>query len=258
MFRSAIELDPEYAPAWAGLATMHAQRYEWWGSHDEDLREADRASKIAMQLNPQLADAHVARGFALSLHRKYDEAEKHFEAAARINPQLFDSYYLFGRSCFARGQVARSAELFGKAAAVCPDDFQSCFLHGQSLRMSGRRDEGLAVNRESIERAERVLALNPRDLRTLSLGSGALQEAGQFERGREWVERALAIDPKDMSAIVNAACLYTKAGDKDRAIALLERAFGLGWGKRDWIEQDSDYDPLREDPRFKALMANLK
>jgi adenylate cyclase len=258
MFRAAIEIDAEYAPAWAGLAQAHAQEYEWFGSDPVDLAEAERASRIAMDLNPELADAHVARGFTMSLHRNYDLAEKHFEAAARINPQLFDAFYLLGRSCFARGQVERSATLFGRAGAVRPEDFQSIFLQGQSLRMLGRAEEARVANTESIRRAHRLLELNPRDIRTLSLGSGALFADGQKERAFEWAERALGIDPKDMGAIVNAACIHSVAGNIDRAIELLENAFGLGWGKRDWIENDHDYDPLRSDPRFQAMVAKLK
>ncbi|MBK7116933.1 MAG: winged helix-turn-helix domain-containing protein [Proteobacteria bacterium] len=258
MFRHAIEIDPEYAPAWAGLAMMHAQRFEWWGSSAGDLDEAERASRIAMELDPELADAHVARGFTLSLRREFDAAERHFEAAISINPQLFDAHYLFARSCFARGQVERSARLFGSAATVRPDDFQSAFLHSQSLRMLGRNEEARLANLESLRRAERILALNPREIRTLSLGSGALQEAGDMERARAWMQRALEIDPEDLSALFNAACLHTKAGENEQAITLLERALGLGCGKRDWIEHDPDYDPLRGDPRFQAMMARLK
>jgi len=258
MFHTAIEIDPEYAPAWAGLATVHAQLYEWFGSGDQDLIEAERASRIAMELAPQLADAHVARGFTLSLRRSYEQAEKHFEAATRINPQLFDAYYLFGRSCFARGQIARSAELFGKAAAVRSDDFQSLYLQAQSLRMSGREDESHAINRESIRRAERILALNPRDTRTLSLGSGALYADGQFDRACEWVELALEIGPEEMSSLISGACTYSLSGLKNRALDLLERAIGLGYGRRDWMEHDTDYDSLRAEPRFQALLAKLK
>jgi adenylate cyclase len=258
MFRAAIELDAEYAPAWAGLAMAHAQQFEWWGSQPDDLREADRASRIAMELDPGLADAHVARGFALSLHRDYDLAEQRFEAATRINPQLYDAWYLWGRSAFARGHIARSAELFGNAAAARPDDFQSCHLQGQSLRFIGRIEEGLAVNQESLRRADRILALNPRDVRTLSLGAGSWHAAGDFARAREWAERALAIDPDDMGAIINGSLMYAKAGMKDEALELLQRALGLGWGKRDWIEQDPDYDSLRDDPRFQAMLARVK
>lgn len=258
MLRAAIEIDAEYAPAWAGLANVHALLYEWWGSRPEDLHEADRASRIAMELNPHLAEAQVARGFAMSLHRKYDEAEQHFEAAIRINPQSYEAWYLFGRSCYARGQTERSAELFGRAAAARPEDFQSCFLQSQSLRNAGRKPEADAVNAESLRRAERALAINPNDIRVLSLGSGAWQAAGDFARAREWIARALAIDPNDMGTIINGSLAYAKEGRKDEAITLLERAFGLGWGKRDWIAQDPDYDPMREDPRFKALLAKLK
>jgi adenylate cyclase len=258
MFRAAIEADERYAPAWAGLAMAHAQQFEWWGSNPADLREADGASRIAMELNPDSAEAHVARGFAMSLHREYELAERHFESAIRLNPQLYDAYYLFGRSCYARGQIERSAELFGQAAAARPEDFQSCYLHGQSLCNVGRMDEGLAVNVEAMRRAERTLALNPRDVRVLSLGAGALQAAGDFARAREWAERALAIDPEDMGAIINGSLLYAKAGMKDEALRLLERALGLGWGKRDWIEHDPDYDSLRDDPRFRAMLAKLK
>jgi TolB-like protein/Tfp pilus assembly protein PilF len=258
MFHSAIELDPEYAPAWAGLAMVHAQRYEWWGADAGELDEAERASRIAMELNPELADAHVARGLTLSLHRRFDEAEQHFEAAIRINPQLFDAFYLFARSCFARGQIERSAQLFGSAAAVRPDDFQSAFLFGQSLRMLGREEEGQRANLDSLRRAERILALNPREIRTLSLGSGALQVAGDMQRAEAWLARALEIDPDDLGALFNGACLHTKAGMNDRAMDFLERAFSLGGGKRAWIEHDPDYDPLRGDPRFQALLAQLK
>jgi adenylate cyclase len=258
MFEQAIALDANYAPAWAGLSAVHATLFEWWGARDEDLEKADRTSRIAMDLAPDLADAHVARGFALSLHRRYDDAEQHFEAAARINPNLYDAYYYFGRTCFARGHIERSADLFRKAAEVRQEDFQSLFLLGQSLRMLGRRDEGHAVNRDSILRAERVLALNPLDGRVLSLGSGALQEDGQLERAFEWAHRSLELYPDDMSALLNSACLKIKAGMRDEALDLLERAFRGSRGKRDWIERDPDYDPLREHPRFKALLGKLK
>jgi adenylate cyclase len=60
-----------------------------------------------------------------------------------------------------------------------------------------------------------------------------------------------------MSALINAACLHAKAGDKEEALEVLERVFARGWGKRDWVEHDPDYDILRDDPRFKKLLAKL-
>src|SRR6185295_17897650 len=173
MFQRAIALDADYGPAWAGLSTVHATLYEWFGAQADDLAQAERASEQALRLAPDLAEAHVARGFVLSLSRHYDEAAAEFEQAIRVNPHLFDAHYYFARTSFARGDVARSAELFRKAADVRQEDFQSPILLAQSLRMLGRLDEGMEAAREGIRRAEHILALNPRDGRALSIGSGA-------------------------------------------------------------------------------------
>jgi adenylate cyclase len=61
-----------------------------------------------------------------------------------------------------------------------------------------------------------------------------------------------------MGAVLNAVCLQAKLGNKERALDLLERAIAQGWGQRDWMERDRDYDTLRDDPRFQRLMSRLK
>jgi adenylate cyclase len=258
MFERAIKEDASYAPALAGLAMVHATLYEWFGAREANLAKAETASQRALDLAPHLAEAHVARGFALSLWPRYDEASREFEKAIRLNPNLFDAYYYFARVNFARGDVRRSAVLFRKAAEVRHEDFQSCMLLGQSLRMLGQSEEARKATREGIRRAEHILALNPNDARALSLGSGALFDDGQTARAVEWSQRSLELYPDDVCALVNAACLRTKAGQSEEALKLLEQVFGRGWGKRDWVEHDPDYDILRKDPRFTKLVANLK
>jgi len=258
MFERAIALDAAYGPAWAGLATVHATLYEWFGAADDDLARAERTSEQALAVAPRLADAHVARGCVLSLSSRYAEAAREFEEAIRINPNLFDAYYYFARTSFAGGEIARSAELFGKAAEVRPEDFQSPLLQGQSQRMLGRVDEARAATREGIARVERALELNPTDARALSMGSNWLFHHGQPERALEWSRRSLELHPDDPGTLVNAACLRSKLGLKEEMLELLERVFGRGWGKRDWIEHDPDYDIVRDDPRFQKLLERLK
>jgi TolB-like protein len=258
MFDRAIALDAWYAPAFAGLATVYGTLYEWFGAHPDDLARARQASVHALELAPGLAESHMARGFVLSLSSHYDEAAREFEEAIRINPNLFDAYYYFARTRFAVGDMVGSADLFARAAAVRPEDFQSAILHGQSLRIVGRLDESRAATREGIRRAEQVLTLNPVDGRALSLGAGALFHDGQIDRAISWARRAIELYPDDAGALINAACLHAKLGQKDDALALLERAFAHGWGKRDWIEHDRDYDILRDNPRFQALLDRIK
>jgi TolB-like protein/Flp pilus assembly protein TadD len=258
MFERAIEVDPGYAPAWAGLSTVHSMAYEWWGSSDEDLERAERTSEKALELAPNLADGHVARGFALALRSRYADAAREFDEAIRINPRLFDAYYFYARACFADGRIERSAELFRKAAELRQEDFQSPILLGQSLRMLGRTEEARQANREGIARAERALELNPVDVRALSLGPCALLDDGQKERALEWTRRSIELYPEEMTTLVNAACLYARLGMKEDALQFLERVFARGWGKRDWVEHDPDYDSLRDDPRFKKLLDRLR
>jgi TolB-like protein/Flp pilus assembly protein TadD len=258
MFERAIQLDANYAPAYAGLATVHATLHEWFGASAEDLTRAERASMRALELAPGLAETHAARGFVLTLSGSYDSASLEFEQAIRINPNLFDAYYYFARAAFANGHLELSADLFGRAARARVEDFQSVALQAQSLQWLGRQEEAAMVNRESIRRAERLVELNPSDIRTLSLGSGSLYRDGQHERALEWSQRALDLNPDDLSAIMNAVCLHANLGRKERALDLLERAVAQGWGHRDWIERDKDYDSLRDDPRFCRLMSRLK
>jgi len=57
--------------------------------------------------------------------------------------------------------------------------------------------------------------------------------------------------------LYNVACFYTGLGEKEHAIDLLEQAVSIGWGDRAWMENDSDFESLRDEPRFQALLARI-
>jgi adenylate cyclase len=253
MFRRAIDLDSEYALAYAGLADALSWMYEWEGRSLSVLKEADESSLKALTLAPNLAESHSSRGYILSLSKKYDEAEKEFHEAIRLNSNCFDAYYLYGRSCFARGEIEKSAEMYLKASEVRQDDFQSLLLLAQSLRVMGKDNEHEVI-RKGISKARKQLELNPNYARVLTLGSSSLYEIGEKKEAFEWIQRAFELYPDSPDTLFNAACIYAKDGKKDQALSLLERAFAMGYGNKEWIENDPDYDSLRDEPRFKALV----
>jgi non-specific serine/threonine protein kinase len=256
MFRKATDMDPDFAQAQAGIAISRAWLYHWFGHDKAKLAEADRVSRRAVELAPDLAEAHAARGFVLWLIDRREDAVQSLETAMRLDPKLFDSYYFYGRLALTSGDYDKAAEMFEAAAAVSPEDYQAIMLLPQvyrSLRRPGDEEEAF---RRGLERVRQRLELNPDDARALYLGAGAQLSAGDRELALEWTARAAALRPDDQTTMYNCACLYTRAGQHDRALDCLERAI-VGFGLRKWVEHDSDLDPLRELPRFKELMARM-
>ena len=89
------------------------------------------------------------------------------------------------------------------------------------------------------------------------MGSVSLFENGEKEEALKWINKAVALYPEDGGVVFNGACLYALNGNKEKAISLLEVAVDKGWGNKEWIEQDHDYDSLRDEPKFKALIKKI-
>ena len=147
--------------------------------------------------------------------------------------------------------------MFLKASQVRLEDFQSLILLSQSLHVLGDHQEDDA-RKEGIKRARKQLILNPTDKRALSLGSGALFENGDTEEALLWINKALELYPEDPGILFNGICHFAKMGNADKAFSLMKLAVEKGSGNRAWIDNDPDYDSIREEPRFKALIKKLK
>jgi len=257
MFERAIEIDPNYALAHAGVADCCSFLYMYWDGSKANLDSAESASRKALALDPDLAEAHASRGFALSLSRQYAEARREFETAIRLNPKLYEAHYLYARACFQEGKLEEAVRHYEDASRVRPEDYQALMLMQGPLKGLGRHEDAVAALRRGLQVVEKHLELNPDDARALYLGGGALVQMGERERGLEWAKRAYAIDPEDSGVLYNVACVYAFLGRTDDAIACLEKSVRNGFGHREWLENDSDLDSLRGDPRFKALLTKL-
>jgi len=258
MFARAIEIDPGYARAYAGIADCSSMLYHYWDASEANLEQAESASSKALALAPDLAEAHAARGLALSLGKRYEEAEAELAAAIRLDPKLYEGYYYFGLACFQEGKLEQAASLFQQASAVRPEDYQSPVLAALCYTGIGRPPhETEAAYRRALTITERHVELNPDDPRALYLGGTCLCRMGQREKGLAWGERALALDPEDAGVLYNVACQNAVEGRLDRALEILEKAVENGFGHREWIENDPDLASLRALPRFQALLQRL-
>lgn len=259
MFAEAIEIDPGYARAYAGLADCCSFLSKWFGkSSESNLREALSASRRAVELDPESAEAHASLGLVEFLKENFDSACGEFETALNLDPGLFEAHYFFGRACFAQGQFEQAAELFATAGRINASDYQAPTLTGLCLRALDRFAEARTAFRDGFEKVQRHLERHPDDVRAVSLGASALCGLNENALACEWADRALSMDPEEASVLYNVACTYALLGESDKALICLEKALRQGFCHKGWLQNDPDLTSLRSHPRFHLMMKDFE
>jgi non-specific serine/threonine protein kinase len=225
MFWQALDIDPDFALAWAGYADCQSFLMMYVDPDPVHAQQADRASKRALELGPKLAEAHASRGLACLVGRDFKNAEASFREALQLNPRLFEAYYYYARTRFHQGDL-----------------------------------DTLAIEeaREAVEVLEKHLEWHPDDARSLHLGAGPLITLGQTERAKKWLRRALELDPDDPVVLYNVACNFAILGESDESLDYLERAVEQGTVSSDWMRNDEDLVSLHSNPRYVALLQQVE
>ena len=257
MFTRAIEVDPNYARAYAGIADCNSILYMYFDARESNLKQADKASQKALDLDPDLAEAHSARGLSYSLSKKYLQAQEEFETAMRLDPKLYEAPYFYARACLAQGKPFEAAPLFERAASLRPEDYQAPAFLANAYTAQGRVGEAGKASQRAIKAIEKWLDVNPDDARALNLGATIWSNLGESDKALEWGKRSLQIDPEDPQLLYNVGCVFAVEGMKEDALQCLEQAIDKGYGHREWIEHDSDLNSLRSDQRFQALLERI-
>ena len=256
LFQRAVQIDPGSSSAWAGLADTLVEADLYRG--EDCLEEALDASRRAVDLAPDSAEARTAQANVLAAAGRYREAEDRFREARELDPAHFDAHYLHARLCWSRGEMERAAELLEQASAVRPRDFRCPALLVQAYRGLGWEERRLEAARRGRDLALAHLEEAPGDTRALCLGAQCLLALGESERADELARRALEIDPEQTCTLYNLACLDASKGEIDRAFDTLRRAIAAGYRDREWAVHDPDLEPLREDARWAELSETME
>lgn len=258
MLTRAAGKDPTFAQAWAGMADCYSYLYMYFDNDQLNLELAREMSRAALELDPDLAEAHSACGLAASLSKLYAQAEKEFQAAIRLNPHLFEAYYFYARTCFVQGKHEEATRLYEQAETVKPDDCQASSLLAFTCRTLGQREKAEDAYRRTLAKVRKQLDLNPDDSRAIYLGATALMELGSPSEGLEWARRSYDLDPDDPYIVYGIACFHSRMGMIEEAVAFFEQAVRAGFSHVEWIRNDSDFDPIRDHPRFMAALRQLE
>ena len=258
--KAAVERDPNFARAHAMLAMAGVFIAQFFAKEAEDMITPSReAADRALELDPNLPEAHTAKAYLLALMGQLEEAERGYRKALELNPDLYEARYFYGRLLFPQKRWSELIEQWERALEIDPEEYQcSCLV------VAVYRDLGWTAEqrRPALERAkQRVAAFvvrHPESPRAYYLGSGILFELGERDEGMKYVARALSVDPADPGVHYNVACTLAIAGERDRALHHIERAIDLGFVGMNWLSNDPDLISLRDEPRFKAAIARSR
>jgi len=286
-FNAALRLDPQFAVAHAGLANVSALRGRYRllsgvGRSDEFAAQTLVEGRLALQLDPTLAEAHAAMGSALTDNRQFDEADAEFQQAFAINPSYGVAYHWYCHVVAARGRLDLALQQTDRSVALDPYSFIAHFIRvayatdaqrfaaaladadrAAALRTDvflpleaerirclvglGRRDEALAV-------ARRVL----RDPELLDTGwwcAGdaiyALRQCGAEAEAVAAGQDLLQRIPRDNYIRGYVLCALGRFAE---GVPALDNAPAILQGRMSWIPM---FDAVRETPAYQQLLVRL-
>ena len=249
-----IEIDPHYAQAWATMALAQWNMF-WRGDSGDD---GERAAEMALQLDPSLADSHAAMGAAHRSKGRYEEGLIACQNALRLEPNSYVGNRIAGLCCLGLRRYDDAISHFELAAAAMESDFTASTFISQSYKAKGDVERMRNAARRALDCIERVVAAEPGQSRHRHGGrhAGDARRKGKSQRvGHEGAARrpqkrkpALQSRLRDVLTERDRLTLETLAGIAPR----------LSPGMMSWMEADPDFDSIRDEPRFKAMMQTVK
>jgi TolB-like protein/DNA-binding winged helix-turn-helix (wHTH) protein/Tfp pilus assembly protein PilF len=284
-FQKAVDKDPAYAQAYAGLAQSYALIAGYGGlPPTESMPKARAAARRALELDERLPEAHSALAV---IAQNYDwdwvTAEKEYRRAIQLNPNYATAHHWYAECLALQGRFAEAFPEIESARQLDPLSLIIAADYGAILYFSRQYDR-------AIEQFRAVLEMEPNFPRAHMLVFAYVQK-GQFadaladvEAGRtgdtlawswameayvagRWGDRAKAkaaleqlqgMEARHALDSLSVALAYIGVGDNDKALAHLERAYREHSSSLSAIKVDATYDPLRSNPRFQELLRRVR
>ena len=251
----ATEIDSDYARAWA--LTAHAQmilRQTLGNRGDDGLVAADRA----LALDANLPEAHAVKARILADLGRHDEASAEIDMALAQDAESYEVIRSAAYLSYRRQRLEDAIRYWEKATNLMETDINSPAMLMSCYVAVGDSEAARRSARIALSRAEKALAQDPSSGTVMAYSAYALATLGEAERAKDRMNRALLIDPDDWNMRYNFACvLLIHLDEPDVALNVLEPVLenvAAGY-YLNHIKVDPDFIRLRDNPRFKAMIA---
>jgi Tfp pilus assembly protein PilF/TolB-like protein len=246
-YRKAVSLRPNY---WRVYNTFGA-------FYLDQARYSDAAEmfKKTIQLAPLNYRGYSNLGATDLMVGQYQEAVEAFNRSIALRP-TGQVYGNLGAAYFYMRHYQDSAENLQQALKIDPKDWLNWGNLGDTLfQISERRAEAKSAYQKAIALAKLRLEVNPQDATILAFIADYYAMLDQEREAREQMARALKTAPEDADVLFRGAILYNHFGDSRKTLDFLTRSVAAGYS-RTLIRDTPDFDHLKDDQRFRALLSN--
>jgi serine/threonine protein kinase/Tfp pilus assembly protein PilF len=254
LFQKAIEIDPRYAGAYAGLGEAYATIYHNFESNFAWLDKAIESSLRAITYDSNLSEAYSSLALAYFYKKSIDEAFEAGKKAIELDPQNFNAQWILGRIYLSTDRFREAVELFKKVVELNPDFYSAYGDLIIAYERLGDKEKGNEALRESLNVYPKFFMQHPDDARAHLFYANALVRSDQIEKAKREAAKAIEINPTDPLVQYNVACFYALIGEKKLAVQTLKNAMLSGHQDYEWTKRDSDLDSIREEPEYIELM----
>ena len=252
-----IAMDPTYSRAWALKALAQTTLHFGYGvGEDDGVAAADKA----LELDPNLAEAHSVKARAALGRRDFAAAEKAVEAALSLAPESWEVNKDAAAVYIWEHDFARAVQYYEKCVSLVPEDLHSWDMLLMAYRALEDEPAQLRTAERMLANAEAMVERDPKNHYAYGRGANALVALDQLQRAQDWIERALLIAPENIDLRYNFACtLFADPEHHELGLNhleyVLERSIGSIVRR---IDLDTDLDPVREHPRFEQMYEAAK
>jgi adenylate cyclase len=250
----ATEIDPAYARAWALMALGQViLRFALGRGGDDGLVAAGRA----LALDANLAEAHAMKARILADYGRHDEASAEIDIALGLDAESYEVNRSAAYLSYRQQRLEDAIRYWEKATALMETDINSTAMLLSCYVAVGDSQAARRSARIALSRAEKALTQDPNNGTVTAYSAYALATLGEAERAKERMNRALLIDPDNWNMRYNFACaLLIHLKETDAALDLLGPVLEkVAIGFLNHAKTDPDFIPLRDNPRFKAMIS---
>jgi adenylate cyclase len=253
----AVEIDPNYANAWALLAIAQSSLHHGFGRPGDD---GAAAAEKALSIDPTIAEAHCPIIRRHIERHEYAEAEAMLARALIADPDSWEVNHEGTRLHVRQRHFKEAAEHLEKEVSVMESDYYGWGMLLTYRHALGDSAEAQRVATKALTEAEKALEHDPNSGAALAVAARARATLGDAQGAMALVDRGLLLDPDNLNMWYNFGSMYAaQLNDSEAAFALIEPAIAKASGSLiRWVEIDPDVDSLRADPRFDAMVAEAK